>query len=359
MTGLFDVAGGRVARAGWAVADADGHIITASPGFTLLVGANEASALAGRWLADLAAPHAISLLLDAHRAASHGEAWQGVIPLAAGGRAFEVLADVSAAQGARDRVVLWEVAEPAVLAAPAPSTPAPAPPEVTRLRAEVATLAAASALRDPSAAARALLQEVRRVIPYDWAVVLRFGGDRVEVAANYPAAIAGAETGSVWTPVDPSERAALFAEAPSLMHDLPETAGRSPLARLPAFGLHSALRVPLFRPEGIVGAVSLYAYARGAFRTEDGIVLERYVRPLAAVLTPLESIAPLPRPVEAAAPSLPRDEAPERSVSGVRPQGEERGPHPVPALPAPRRPVRGAAAALAQLARTMRDLLRP
>jgi two-component system NtrC family sensor kinase len=88
-----------------------------------------------------------------------------------------------------------------------------------------------------------------------------------------------------WSPLDGAERLLWRLGEPSLDATLrSEPSDRSPLTRLPAYGLRSALRVPLFHRGVVVGSAAIYAYEPGAFGAREGIAFEQCMRTLGARL---------------------------------------------------------------------------
>ena len=146
---------------------------------------------------------------------------------------------------------------------------------------ELAALRAAALPGDVGVACRAVLQELRTALPFTWAVVLRLQGERATVLAVYPAPLAGIDGGAAWEPLDAAELLLARSGEPSIAGELRHVAGdQSPLTRLPAYGVRSIARVPLFAGGAVVGAAVLCADAPTAFSARDGLALERYVRAL-------------------------------------------------------------------------------
>jgi signal transduction histidine kinase/ActR/RegA family two-component response regulator len=250
--------------AGWLLLRADGRVVAADPLAAALLGEAEPAALVGRALAEpLAAPASVAIA----EALAAGRSWAGPIALAAGGELHAELTPTAAG--------------PALLSLrtrpPAPDA-APGSAELTQL---LAVHQALDALDDVEAAARAALQAAASVIRHDWSTVLLFDGAEARALAAYPSAMAGVDPGARWAPPDEAERILLDRGEPSLDGALERGADdRSPLARLPAFGMRSALRVPLFDGERVAGAALLFAARPGAFGAAEGLRLERLVRPL-------------------------------------------------------------------------------
>ena len=124
---------------------------------------------------------------------------------------------------------------------------------------------------------RAVLREASVVVPFQFGVVLRLEPERAEVVGIYPAPVAGIAPGLIWFALDAAEREVLRLGEPQIDGVL-RVAGsdRSPLTRLPAFGLHSAVRVPLFAGGAVVGVLLVYAEAQCAFSALDGLRTQQY-----------------------------------------------------------------------------------
>ena len=301
---------GGEARPGWALAEAGGRIVAADARFAELTGAAATDAVIGRsWPALLAAAEA-PRVEEALRSIATGRPWRDTLQLAAAAPAATVdLALYPAAtreagppEGA---MVVLQAMEPAL-----PPTSQEVDPQ-----ARVVALEAVAESRSAEAAARAVLQELHHAVAFDWAAVLRLdadGADRAEVVAVFPSPMAGLGPGSTWSPLDPTEAALARAGTPSLEGWLqPAPEDRSPLARLPAFGLISALRVPLYAGAEVVGGVLPFRAARSAFTPDDGLHTERLARPLGRRLAELPLGAPSPAAaLEAAAPAAGAVEAP-------------------------------------------------
>jgi signal transduction histidine kinase/CheY-like chemotaxis protein len=250
--------------AGWLLLRSDGRVVTADPLAAALLGEAEPTAMIGRGLADLLAPAAHAAITEALTAPRR---WAGRLALATGGELHAELTPTAAGPSLL-----------AVRARPPESSAAQASAELAQL---LAVHQALDALADPQAAARAALQATAAIIRHDWSAVLLLAAAEVRTLAAYPSAMAGVGAGARWSPPDAAERALLASGEPSLDGALERRADdRSPLARLPAFGMRSALRVPLFDGERVVGAALLFAATTGAFGAAEGLRLERLVRPL-------------------------------------------------------------------------------
>lgn len=152
-------------------------------------------------------------------------------------------------------------------------------------RALASALQAALATPSLADACRAVLREVQAVVPFAFGVVLRLREERASVAGLYPGGMAGIEPGVEWSPLDGAERMLLRLGEPSLDATLrSEATDRSPLTRLPAYGLRSALRVPLFHQGVVVGSAAIYGYDPAAFGPREGIAFEQCMRALGSRL---------------------------------------------------------------------------
>lgn len=297
------------------VAQRDGTIVAADATVIALLGVPGAALIGRRWPSFLT-PASLDAYAEAQAAIASGFRWLGRLEWRLRERPITLQIE-ALTTGPDDVVVLraWPVqaareeatATEATIEAPIDPIEAPAPPSelpppidaAAAIEAEVEALRAAAALHDARAAARAVLQAVARPIPLDFAVVLAAEGDALEVLATYPAAMAGIEAGLRWSPPGDAERRLLTSGEPSLEGngDLDRDPA-SPLSRLAAFGMRSAVRVPLYRGTAITGVAAVFAARRHAFGVEHGVLVERLVRPLGARLaspprTTLEAASPL------------------------------------------------------------------
>jgi signal transduction histidine kinase len=271
--------------AGWLVVREDGSIVAADEQAITLLVARAGAALVGRRWTTLVSPDDAALLAMAVAAFEHGEAWSGRLSLGAGPTTRPLAVSLVPRVPGRGDVAVLQLAP-----LPAADAAADTPAEPTRdLEVLVETIEAAGELHDPGAIARAVLQSIRPAIGFEWGLVLALRrapeGATVaaEVVATFPTALAGVDAGATWAPLDPAERALFESGEPSLEGSLgaaPED--RSPLRRLPAFGMRSRIAVPLFAPAGggVNGAVALYRSQPLAFGAHDGLRLERFVRHL-------------------------------------------------------------------------------
>lgn len=191
-------------------------------------------------------------------------------------------------------------------------------------RALAAALQAAMTPSDADGVYRAVLAEVRQLLPFAVGIVLRCGHNSTEVVGVYPAPIAGIESGVRWPYLDSAERGILSSGEPTLDTELRVASGDvSPLTRLLAFGLRSALRVPLFAGTLVVGVVELFSYASAGFTARDGAALEQYVQALGLRLSSVARRATHSEPTVPGPPPLVATAAEPPTVADV------------PAIPAP------------------------
>ncbi|HET6689637.1 MAG TPA: response regulator [Miltoncostaeaceae bacterium] len=310
---------------GWAIARVDTIIVSADEAFATLVGAPGGAVLAGRTWPSLVTPAHTGRVAEAIEAQAAGRPWRGVLDFVFMTQPQPLQVEVFGAAGDQGMTVLR------VSRAPEP----PAGERAGELSVVLAASDATAQIPDPSAAARAVLQAVHQAMLLDWAVALRFStaGATVhaEVLATYPSAMAGVDRGARWSPLDRAERAVFDSGEPALEGELERASGdRSPLARLPAFGLRSALHMPLFAGGRVAGAVVLYSLRPQAYTAAEGIRLERFVRPLGGRL----ALPGLPSGEPATPPPLPSMTSPARAAEAP-PAAPTPGPAPQPAPPPP------------------------
>lgn len=324
--------------AGWAVAAANGRLVASDARFRELLQAPDADALLGRRWSALASTSDPATLRDAERAVAAGRSWVGRLALAATALPVELLVELHPAEeggaGGRPSVLMLHVAPPPATVEPPPPVELPAEPaglptpaarptawpetrpadvldDAASAVIRLAALEAVHELPDGAAAARAVLTEVRRAVAFDFGLVLGLADDRASVLAAHSSAMAGIGPGAAWTPLDRAERQLLESGEPSLAGSLTAQAGdRSPLARLPAFGLRAVLRLPLYAGAVVAGCVSLYSRHPQAFALDSIVSIEQYVRPLGGHLAtdtvpPIPAAPPAPSAVAAPAPSTP------------------------------------------------------
>ena len=276
-------------RSGWALAAADGRLLSVDARFAELAGVETPSALLGSRWSDLVGAGSSAQLDEALRAIASGEAWRGTLELAAGATPVRVELAISVAAAPAGSppgsVVVLRAMQPARLAND----------EAVDPLARVVTLEAVAESPSAEAAARSVLQELQHAVAFDWAAVLRLGADGAELMAAYPSPMAGLASGRSWSPPSAAERALLASGSPSLSGRMEATDDEgSPLGRLSAFGFQSSLRVPLYAGGEAVGYVALFHRAIEAFGPEDGLSVEQLVRPLGRRLAEAEppSMAP-------------------------------------------------------------------
>lgn len=270
-------------RSGWALLRGDGVVIAADDALAELLQLPGGSALVGRSLSSLAAPHAARAVEAAEEALAAEEAWTGPLELVGSGAPIELVAHITPAAGG--------TSGEAVLRAEVVGR---APEELVDATARLAALQAIEESPSLDTAARAVMQEVARVLPFDWGCVLKFdshrdgvpdgdGDDGAEVVATYPSAMAGVARGLRWEPLDEAERLLVESAEPSIAGEAsrPDDGGAvSPLARLHSYGLRSALRIPLFDGTRIVGAACLLHHREHRFGARDGLAAEALLRGL-------------------------------------------------------------------------------
>ena len=311
----------RADDAGWLIAREDTVIVAADERAMTLVGAGEIATLVGRAWPSLVIADDAALLAMAVSAFEHGEAWTGILSFQFDEQPVALSVSLVPRVPGRGEVAVIHLAPATIEDAPKIDPPLAAPTQHDDLEVLVRTIEASAELREPEAIGRAVLQAIHPVIRFEWAVVLRlFHEDHLgtpasaEVVATYPTGLAGVDSGGAWTPVDAAELALLESGEPSLDGRLARAdAERSPLRRLPAFGMRSRLLVPLFAPAGagVNGAVALYSAQSVAFSPADGLRLERFVRRLGHLIGPAVQPAALSdsdQPVAAPIPSAATDE---------------------------------------------------
>lgn len=280
--------------AGWLIVREDGVIVAADERAMTLVGAGTIATLVGRAWPSLVSASDAALLAMAVAAFEHGEAWSGVLSFQFDDQAIPLAASLVPRVPGRGEVAVIHLAPTAV--GETATTTSSASDDRHDLEVLIDAIEASTELRDPEAIARAVLQAIRPAIRFEWGLVLRlFHQDHfgtppaAEVVATYPTGLAGVDTGAAWTPIDDAEHALLETGEPSLDGRLARSEDdRSPLQRLPAFGMRSRLVVPLFAPAGggVNGAVALYSTQPVAFSAEDGLRLERFARRLGRFVGP-------------------------------------------------------------------------
>lgn len=265
---------------GWLLVDAGGSIRRADAAACALLGLSETGTVLGR--------EARSLVARGDRvrwpepSPGPGSTWTGVVRFDVAGLAVALAVEmVGLISGEGWAIRLAPPAGGVMPEAVVPVVPAAAD----------APLAAADALEDsasPGAASRAVLQALDAAMPLDFACVLRFAGDGASVVAVYPSPMAGVAAGDTWTSLDEAEATVRVRGEPALEGDLAVASAavtaRTPLGRLPAFGLRSRLHVPLFAGAEVAGVALLYRRGARAFSAADGWLAERTLRRLGARL---------------------------------------------------------------------------
>ena len=268
-----------VPRTGWLLVRGDGLVTAVDADFTSLLGAPNQAALLGRSWPSLVTPRSAHRLEDAERAVAAGRRWSGELEMLFSDRPVELQFEVVNAS-LPEGVVLMRAVEIVRHTTPQAVSPVDAD-ETKELRALVVAMEAVEHLVDADAAARSVLQALHPRLPFDWAVVLLLDSEGAEVLCTYPSPKAGIQSGGVWSPLDSAERYVLTSGELSLTGELAISAGdSSPLARLPSFGMRSALRLPLHSGDRVLACVSLYSQQPNAFTPVDGVRLDRFVGPL-------------------------------------------------------------------------------
>ncbi|MDP2328777.1 MAG: histidine kinase dimerization/phospho-acceptor domain-containing protein, partial [Dehalococcoidia bacterium] len=266
--------------AGWIILRDDLEVVAADDVARALLGTLQPDALTGRSLTSLVAVSDGASLESARAAAASGQAWQGRLRFTATLTPVELDASLTPAPQAGMALLRLSLPRYATQAAPPTGDPA--------LRARLDAHEALLEVTPDAPAARAVLQALRQVVPFDWAAVLRFtdstdGRPGAEIVGVYPSAMAGMAPGVRWSPLTPEEARVREDGEPSLTNDLP-AAGRSPLGRLGAFGMRSRLLIPLYAGDRVAGCVALYLHVPAVFSPQDGIHAEATLRPLGARL---------------------------------------------------------------------------
>ena len=319
---IVDGAAGRRTQdpSGWLIVRRDGTVVAAERRACELLGAPDPDALAGRDWRTLAAVPDGDEAREAGRALEAGGTWEG--PLRFRYARVEVTLAMGVGPVARssDLMVVsllppGRTSQAAPTPTQAPATNAPASmsgveqaPAMGRdgFRALVSAYDAQQDLQDPASIAHAVLQAIESAIGFDWAAVFRYVPSpslALEVVATYPTPMAGVSRGARWSPPEADEALVHATGEPSIQGDLkrrPES--KSPLDRLPAFGLRSRILIPLFAGAEVIGALALFRSGPLAFTAADGILAERTVRRLGeALATPV----PAPAATPTAAPEPP------------------------------------------------------
>ena len=332
----------------------DGTVVAAERRACELLGAPDPDALAGRDWRTLAAVPDGAEAREAGRALEAGGTWEGSL------RFRYARVEVTLATGVgpvarSSELMVMSLLPPGsssqATAAPPTQAPVDAPtslggieqaPTMGRdgFRALVSAYDAQQDLQDPAAIAHAVLQAIESAIGFDWAAVFRYVPNpslTLEVVATYPTPMAGVSRGARWSPPEADEALVHATGEPSIQGDLKRRPGsKSPLDRLPAFGLRSRILVPLFAGAEVIGALALFRNGPLAFTAAEGILAERTVRRLGdALATPVPAptaVAPTattPAPA-ATPPSTAADDTPGQTAdvpsAGHSPAGPLRAP---------------------------------
>ncbi|MBM3139758.1 MAG: hypothetical protein FJZ92_05945 [Chloroflexi bacterium] len=279
--------------AGLLVARPNGTVVGADASFCALIGASGPAALIGRSWVALVSPSDAARLAGARATEAAGARWEGLLAVRIDRLEHPLLVEL-ASTGAPDPLTVLRVEAPGVgpsgTAAPAGRASDADARAHTDAEALLAAVAAADEAGHAPSAARGVLQAIRAAIAFDFAVVIRYidGESAVpgaQVLATYPGEMAGVERGARWSPLDLAERAILETGEPSLDGALGRhVTDRSPLARLPTFGMRSRLALPLYAGDRVRGALALFSAEPNAFSPGAGVPLERFARPLRAHL---------------------------------------------------------------------------
>lgn len=332
----------------WLIVRRDGIVMTAERRACELLGAPDPDALAGREWSTLVAAPGTPEARAAGRAVATGGTWEGTLPFRYGHREVALAATVAPVASSSELMVMGlrpapPRSHPREAFPPRDRIEPPASPALSRdaegLRALVSAYDALYDLDEPAAIARSVLQALESAMGFDWAAVLRYTSDAagepagVEVVTTYPTPMAGVARGARWSPPEADEALVRTSGEPSMQGELRSDAGStSPLRRLPAFGMHSRILIPLYAETEVVGALALFRAAPLAFTAAEGILAERTVRRLGEALGPEAPIIPLPlrRPPEEGpryVPPLP--------VRAIRPSEPEPSEPPAPSPPPP------------------------
>lgn len=283
---------------GWLLIHPNGMIAVADGTAAALLGAASESALVGTSWEALVEVDGRRVLGEIARGVRYGLGWSGSL-VARGARGpISVQVEASGVGGA---IAL------AVSARPAPAAAEGLPSKGRAHTAEGAT----------ERLAPATLEAAAQLIDATWAAL-------VSVAPAAPAAatartltlvdctpgpIAGLAPGVAWDAPDSAERAVIESGEPARDRSLTVHRGdASPLARLPAYGMRSALRVPLFVRDRVVGLAIAYSTRTDAFSREEALRFEEAVRHLGGDLDSPSTLA-------ASAPATESEAAPPDAVA--------------------------------------------
>lgn len=128
------------------------------------------------------------------------------------------------------------------------------------------------------------LQELNRVLDFDWSIVVAYDVVQDTVVATFPFPLAGLEAGTTLSPQQHDHRVL----APKILNDLPaqeDSPARVGFAGIPLYGLRSSIAVPLFSPRGKArGAVHLFSTRAAGFSLDDVFRVHRIVQLLGSRL---------------------------------------------------------------------------
>lgn len=326
---IVDGAAGRRTQdpSGWLIVRRDGTVVAAERRACELLGAPDPDALAGRDWRTLAADPDGAEAREAGRAIEAGGTWEGSlrfryarveVTLATGvgpvARSSELMVMSLLPPGRSPQSTATTPEGAASTSVPASMIGIEQGPTMGRdgFRALVSAYDAQQDLEDPASIAHAVLQAIESAIGFDWAAVFRYVPGpslALEVVATYPTPMAGISRGARWSPPEADEALVHAIGEPSIQGDLRRRAGsKSPLDRLPAFGLRSRILIPLFAGAEVAGALALFRNGPLAFSAAEGILAERMVRRLGEALAAPEAAAALTQPAATPGPvSTPPD----------------------------------------------------
>jgi len=307
---------------GWLVVSPAATIVAADAAACALLGVRASVELQGHSWTSLVIPTDESVLAEATEATRSGQAWRGVLTFIGATSAQPVDVEIVPTEATGGVALMHLHAASGVLAIEPRR-----PDDRAVLEAQVEALEAIAALPEAHAASRGVLAALRGAIAFDWGAVIRFAGTPgagaagAEVVSVYPAPMAGVDRGAVWTPLDVAQAGVLSSGEPELTTRLAGEAGvRSPLRRMPAFGMTSRIHVPLYHGPHVAGC--LVVYRGGApLNLYDGMAIERVSRSLGPHLSAPPEPRATPRPAAPPPPGTPSPAAPSpTSPSPAAPQ---------------------------------------
>jgi signal transduction histidine kinase/CheY-like chemotaxis protein len=325
---------------GWVLIRPDAVIAAADDVACALTGAASSEALTGQLWTLLVAPEDLTTALEAERSRARGEAWEGTLLIARRADGDRIATRIELApleaSGGMSVLRLYPFTE-----ASAPPVP---PGHTDHTGILVTAVEAILDIDDPGHSARAALQALAGGVAFDWAIVLRFaeasdGTAGAEVVAVYPSPLAGIAPGTRWLQLDTAEASVLATGEPLLgSNNTAQPQDRSPLRRLPGFGMRTRLHVPLFSTSAfavdgsgrVTGCVVLYRRSTQVFGAADGVLVERALARLGDRVGPPpragESVGGATSLIEAAPPEPVIPEAPAAAQPPPEPttEGETR-----------------------------------